>query len=514
MQQAIERRVTRIGAGRRMTLAGWIIAFVVIVARPANAQLFERPTFIRDARIVTMAGPVVKKGGIIVKGGRIVDIGPAVQAPLLAKTIDASGKTVTPGLIDAWSSLGRYSTMPSRGDAQSTAWDGFERYATDDFHEALRQGVTTIYVGPHGSPGVTGTGVVVKLVPGDNGTYGKLLDDASALCIDLGCGQGAVARLKTFRDVRKAFRKALDYRKALEDYEEELKEYVKKLEERRKEEAKADKPEESENGDKKPEEKEDDKGEKDDDSGDDESPEPKPESAFHRMAVATRFADEPSNGDEEEEPGEEKEEDKGKEKKAEEELKKPTKPTPDRDSEVLLKAIDHEIVVRIRAQRSQAILNALELAEEFNLDIVLEGATEAYLLADELAEADVPVVLGQVARTELFENNAYRRHDTHNAARLEAAGVVWTVGSGAMGPTAARFVGVNAQLAARYGGGDWLRTVTTEAARVLGIDRKIARLIRGMPADLVIWSGDPASPEAVVEKVFVDGEVAYERAGR
>jgi len=197
----------------------------------------------------------------------------------------------------------------------------------------------------------------------------------------------------------------------------------------------------------------------------------------------------------------------------EEELKKPDKPKPDRAADVLLRAIDHELPIRVEADRSADILNALELAAEFKLDLIIEGATDAYLVAEQIAKAKASVVLGQVSRTEVFNDSAYRRHTVRNAAALSKAGVSWSIGSGPRGP-AARFVGLNAQLAVGHGAGstNWLDLVTSHAAKSLGIEKQAGRLRPGMPADIVIWSGDPGDPGTTVERVFVGGEVVFDAA--
>jgi len=118
-----------------------------------------------------------------------------------------------------------------------------------------------------------------------------------------------------------------------------------------------------------------------------------------------------------------------------------------------------------------------------------------------------------VSRTELFVNNEYRRHTMLNAAALTKAGVAWSIGSGAHSSASARFIGMNAQLAASYGATSkgWLYLVTARAADALGLSGRAGRLRRGMPADMVIWSGDPDDPGSKVERVLVGGEVVYER---
>jgi imidazolonepropionase-like amidohydrolase len=60
---------------------------------------------IRNARIVTVSGPLIEQGGILIRNGRIEAIG-TVNAPPDAQVIDAGGLTVYPGMIDAGTSLG------------------------------------------------------------------------------------------------------------------------------------------------------------------------------------------------------------------------------------------------------------------------------------------------------------------------------------------------------------------------------------------------------------------------
>src|SRR4051794_30164787 len=66
----------------------------------------SRTTVIRNATILTAAGPAIERGAILLQNGKIVAVGPTVNAPADAVTIDASGKWVTPGVIDTHSHLG------------------------------------------------------------------------------------------------------------------------------------------------------------------------------------------------------------------------------------------------------------------------------------------------------------------------------------------------------------------------------------------------------------------------
>lgn len=465
-----------------------------------QAQFFGRTTVIRNARIITQTGPVIENGSILIKGSIIKAVGANIDTPFLAHTIDVGGQTITPGLIDAWSALGRLGDS-EESNPTSKAWDSFDRFGRNDFREALSQGVTSIYLNASGGHGITGTGAVIQLAPGKQKKAGRLLKKEVALCIQFGSDQAPVARLKTFNSIRKKFKSALEYRESLEDYEEDLEEYLEKLKEQNKDD---EKPKEEKNKNDQPEEEpkpDKDKPEKDDKSY-------STNFILKNVLPTARQSKKPNK--ENKEKGEK--EDKTDEKE-DDELKKPKRPRPDRESEVLLQAIDHEFPIRVHAHRSADILNAMELAKEFNLDLMLEGATDAYLIAHDLAEAKIPVVLGPLVGHAVFQNNEYRRHNEYAAAVLNNEGVLWTIGSGGRYNSDARFIAFQAQLTSAHGAGNnWLRTITSKAADILEVSNRIGRIAPGLLADLVVWSSDPGDPSAKVEKVFVRGRLAFDRS--
>ncbi len=78
-----------------------------------TAQTPSSTVVIKDARVVTAAGPVIEKGSILIRDGLIVETGPSVQAPAGAWVIDGSGLTGYPGQIDALSTWGIASAAPA-----------------------------------------------------------------------------------------------------------------------------------------------------------------------------------------------------------------------------------------------------------------------------------------------------------------------------------------------------------------------------------------------------------------
>jgi imidazolonepropionase-like amidohydrolase len=72
----------------------------------AAAQTGGETYAIRNARIVTVSGPVIEKGTVVIANGKIAAVGADVQVPANARVVDATGLSVYPGMIDAGSDIG------------------------------------------------------------------------------------------------------------------------------------------------------------------------------------------------------------------------------------------------------------------------------------------------------------------------------------------------------------------------------------------------------------------------
>jgi len=117
------QRTRRIGSPGPARV-GWALALSLLAA-PTAAHAQPRPTHpdaprhfaVTGARIVTGSGPVITDGTVVLKDGSITAVGRDVTVPGDAWVVDASGKTVYPGLIDAMTDLGH---PPARGARQAT----------------------------------------------------------------------------------------------------------------------------------------------------------------------------------------------------------------------------------------------------------------------------------------------------------------------------------------------------------------------------------------------------------
>jgi imidazolonepropionase-like amidohydrolase len=134
------------------------------------------PTLIRNATILTAAGPLLENASILFQDGKIVAVGRDIAAPPGATVIDATGQWVTPGLIDTHSHLGVYpapgvaavadgneSTDPNTAQvwAEHSVWPQDPQFAL-----ALAGGVTTLQILPGSANLFGGRGVTLKNVPG------------------------------------------------------------------------------------------------------------------------------------------------------------------------------------------------------------------------------------------------------------------------------------------------------------------------------------------------------------
>ena len=135
--------------------------------------------FIRNAHILPIVGEEIENGCVLINEGKIAEIGPELHAPRDAEVIDAGGRLVTPGCIDAHCHVGL--------DNEAMSWEGADFNEMVDpvtpqmraidsinpqdegFADAVQGGVTTACTGPGSANVIGGTFAVIKL-------YGKRVD--------------------------------------------------------------------------------------------------------------------------------------------------------------------------------------------------------------------------------------------------------------------------------------------------------------------------------------------------
>jgi imidazolonepropionase-like amidohydrolase len=188
-----------------------------------------------------------------------------------------------------------------------------------------------------------------------------------------------------------------------------------------------------------------------------------------------------------------------------------TPPARDLRLEVFAAVLRKQMPLLITAHRAQDILLALKLAGEFDLDLVLDGAAEAYLLIDQIKAAGVPVVIHP---TMYRAGGETENLSFETAARLHAAGIPVALQSGfERYVPKTRVVLFEAAIAAAHGLSfeAALGAITIDAARILGVADRVGSIEAGKDADLALFDGDPFEYTTHCVTTIVDGRVVSDK---
>lgn len=377
----------------------------------------KRNYVIDNARLVPITSEPVE-GRVVVTGGTIAALGPDAEVPPGHEVIDAAGRWVLPGLVDAHVHLGVHE--------EGEGWAGADVNETTDpvtaaaraldainptevgFDDALAGGVTSVNVNPGSANPIGGLAVAIK-------THGRIVDEMvlrspSGLKAALGENPKRVygeqkktpsTRLGVAMTMRRAF------------------------------------------------------------------------------TEARRWAQKP-----------------------------PEEREADLISEALVKVLDREIPWRQHCHRADDIATAIRVADEFGYELVLDHGTEAYRIADVIAERGIPVLYGPMI---VSRSKVEVRERTPEAPRiLSEAGVkVSLITDHPVVPI--DFLMHQAALAVREGmaPAEALKAVTINPAEVIGAADRIGSLEVGKDADLVLWSGDPLDTRNRVLRTWIEGREVY-----
>jgi len=199
------------------------------------------PVLITHATVLTAAGDRIEDGSVLLRDGKIAGVGHDLQAPAGAVTVNAQGKWVTPGLIDAHSHLGVYPSpeVPGNSDGNEITnpvtadmWALHSIWPQDpQFPLALAGGVTSQLILPGSANLIGGRGVTVKTVPGRSAMDMRF--PGAPWVLKMACGEnpkrvyGAKGRAPSTRMgniavTREAWLKARGYEKKWDAYRQKL----------------------------------------------------------------------------------------------------------------------------------------------------------------------------------------------------------------------------------------------------------------------------------------------------
>jgi imidazolonepropionase-like amidohydrolase len=380
---------------------------------------------ITNGKLYTITQGVIEQGTVLCEDGKIIAVGTDVVVPADAQIIDAQGKVVTPGLIDAHSHIGLFGepSLPATADGNEKTGPmqsglfGIDALNPADpaFPQVLAAGVTTVYTGPGSSNIIGGTGMAIKtlgrtvdemLIPGSEGMKMALGENPKR-------NYGAINKMPGTR-----MGNAAVLREAL--------------------------------------------------------------------ISAQNYLDKMARAEAE-----------GKAKSVDRDLK----------MEQLAKVLRREMKARIHCHRADDIMTAIRIAEEFNLDYVLEHATEGHKIPDILAEKQVRCVVGPLdmepAKHELWDVRL------DNPAILAKAGCKVAIQMDSSSAT--KYLPWMAGVAMREGLGEEeaLRAITINPAEILGLDDRLGSIEVGKEADLAIFDGHPLCNFTTCQQVIMGGRLVF-----
>jgi imidazolonepropionase-like amidohydrolase len=189
-----------------------------------------------------------------------------------------------------------------------------------------------------------------------------------------------------------------------------------------------------------------------------------------------------------------------------------TKPDSPRElrSEMWKKVLSREIPLLVTAHKAQDIMTALRIAKEFNIKVILDGASEAHMVLDKIKASGFPVILHP---TMYRAGGETENLSMETASKLKAAGIPFALQSGYEGYVPkTRVVLFEAGVAAANGLSkrDALATITIDAARILGLDSRIGSLEKGKDADIAMYDGDPFEYTTHCTGTIINGQIVSE----
>ncbi len=171
------------------------------------------------------------------------------------------------------------------------------------------------------------------------------------------------------------------------------------------------------------------------------------------------------------------------------------------------------IPLKAHVHRADDIYTAMRIAKEFGLKLTLDHCTEGHLIAEDIAEARIPAIVGPSLSSR--DKDEISLLDFKTPGILQKAGV--TVALTTDHPVSRlQYLPLCAGLAAKEGMGQWgaLRAITIDAAKICGVDNRMGSLREGKDADIVIYDGSPLEIASSVKLTIVNGEVVWRQGDK
>ncbi|MCJ7629414.1 MAG: amidohydrolase family protein [Longimicrobiales bacterium] len=170
----------------------------------------------------------------------------------------------------------------------------------------------------------------------------------------------------------------------------------------------------------------------------------------------------------------------------------------------LIPVVTGAVPVIFEANADDDIKGAVEFAEEMDLKYLIRGGRDAWKITDYLVEHDVKLLFSGIHGTPGRDEP----YDVHYAtpALLNEAGVDFAIYSGGTANVFSLTYEVGMAVAFGLPMEKALRSLTIDAARLLGVDDRLGSIEEGKVANLLITTGSPIEYTSQVETMFIRGE--------
>ncbi len=175
------------------------------------------------------------------------------------------------------------------------------------------------------------------------------------------------------------------------------------------------------------------------------------------------------------------------------------------DLDALQGVLSGDVPIYVNINRASDISVLIDLVDEYGLNAIIVGGSEAWMVGGDLAAAGIPVVLApQDILPGSFDRINARRE---SAAMLADAGVTIAFADGQSQTHNARNITQSAGNAVAYGlsRDDALRAITIAPAEIFGVADRVGSIEVGKEADVVIWPADPLELTSYPEHVYIKG---------
>jgi len=173
--------------------------------------------------------------------------------------------------------------------------------------------------------------------------------------------------------------------------------------------------------------------------------------------------------------------------------------------EQMVRVLDGELPLKAHVHRADDICTAIRIAREYGVRMTLDHCTEGHLIADYVAKAGYPAIVGPSFGSK--SKYELRNKSFETVPSLVRAGVLVSITTDHnVHPQESLILFAAMAVKAGLSKADALRCVTLNPAKILGIAEQKGDLRPGMDADLVLWNLDPLDIQSRVVSVLVRGK--------